>query len=112
MTSTTTARTATGWISRSPGRIRGVVGGWTTLRSWLVRPSGRSDASLRAGVPRPCWAGRGFEREREVLRRPRMAGRFLGRVRPGEREVRGLVADDHAELIQLGPIGEDPDHLG
>ena len=38
-----------------------------------------------------------------------MARGLLGRVGPGERQVRGLVAHDPAELRDRGPVHEDPD---
>ena len=51
----------------------------------------------------------GFERQREVFRRTRVARGFLWRVGPRERQVRGLVAHDPAELRDRGPVHEDPD---
>src|SRR4029079_10648062 len=41
-----------------------------------------------------------------------VAGRLLGRVGPGEGEMRRLVADDRPELVQGGPARGDPDDLG
>ncbi len=41
-----------------------------------------------------------------------MAGRLLGRVGPREGEMRRLVAHDRPQLVQTGPVREDPDDVG
>ena len=41
-----------------------------------------------------------------------MAGRLLDRVGPREREMRRLVAHDRPQLVQTGPVREDPDDVG
>ena len=76
-------------------------------------PANRCPSGHRSAVPEITRRlGSVFERQREVLGGSRVAGRLLDRVGPSEREMRRLVAHDRPQLVQTGPVREDPDDVG